>query len=236
MAGMQVRLTTRVTSEVYVTGKLWLYATLAVCPWHSQGGCGFARHGTYTRVKPANTCVARWYCPKQGRTVSALPDCLASHRSGTLDECEAFVRALEQAPSIESACDQLRNDIELPGAIRYVTRLRLAVHGALRAIKGLCPTQFTCQPTVIDFGSLIVSSQVLMSLRQIVAVHLPNLPTPLGFNPPLTSVRTHPTRNQHTMGRDPPQAFIESPEQPPSGGFHFNGAPIDDEHRPIELD
>jgi len=122
------------------------------------------------------------------------------------------------------------------GAIRYVTRLRLAVHGALRAIKGLCPTQFTCQPTVIDFGSLIVSSQVLMSLRQIVAVHLPNLPTPLGFNPPLTSVRTHPTRNQHTMGRDPPQAFIESPEQPPSGGFHFNGAPIDDEHRPIELD
>ena len=54
---MQVRLATPSTSEEYVTGKLWHNATLMCCPWHPGGGCGFARHGTYGRVKPANTRV-----------------------------------------------------------------------------------------------------------------------------------------------------------------------------------
>lgn len=209
---MQVRLATRVTSEDYVTGKLWQCATLS-CPWHPLGGCGWARHGTYQRVTPANTHIARWYCPTARRTVSALPDCLASHRSGTLDRCEAYVRVLEQAPSIESACDQLRTDIELPGAIRFLTRLLRAIHTALRAIKGLCPVQFICcQPTLTEFASLLDTSSVLMQLREILTPHLPNLPAPLGFNPPSNTVQTPRLAHQHGMGRDPPAAFIEALE------------------------
>ena len=84
MAGVQVRLATPTTSEDYVAGKLWRLASLARCPWHPAGGCGFCRHGTYERVRPPGTLIARWYCPKARRTVSALPDCLASHYSGTL--------------------------------------------------------------------------------------------------------------------------------------------------------
>jgi len=84
---MQVRLAMPITSEDYISAKLWEKATLISCPWHPGGGCGFARHGT----------IARWYCRKAGRTLSALPDCLSSHLSGTLDECEANER---HAPAV----------------------------------------------------------------------------------------------------------------------------------------
>ncbi|OED36086.1 hypothetical protein AB833_28525 [Chromatiales bacterium (ex Bugula neritina AB1)] len=209
---MQVRLATRVTSEHYVTGKLWLHATLPICPWHPKGGCGWARHGTYPRTAPLGTRIARWYCPKAGRTVSALPDCLASHRTGTLSQCEACVRALELAPSLESACDHLRTDIELPGAIRYLSRLIRAVHGALRAIKGLYPTAFTCSPTLTDFAALLATPQVLVELRDRIAPHLPFLPTPLGFNPPSITRQSSRPAFQHTMGRDPPMALVDAPD------------------------
>lgn len=205
-----MRLATQVTCEEYINGKLWCSATLSCCPWHPEGGCGFARHGTYPRVKPANVYVARWYCPKARRTVSALPDCLASHRSGTLNECESFVRAVEQAPSQEAACQSLRTDIDLPGALRYLTRLVRDVHRALSAIKGLLPTQFIHAPTISDFTPLIDSSTVLMSLRDIASRYLPLLPAPLGFNPLAFSTHRTLTPVQHRTGRDPPVAFIDA--------------------------
>ena len=98
MAGVQVRLATPITSDDYVAGQRWRDATLSGCPWHPNGGCGFSRHGTYPRVRPPGTLIARWYCPLERRTVSALPDCLASHYSGTLVDLEAIVLAVEQAP------------------------------------------------------------------------------------------------------------------------------------------
>lgn len=201
---MQVRFSTLSTSENYINGKLWLRATLDYCPWHPKGGCGFARHGTYARVSPANTRIARWYCPTARRTVSALPDCLSSHRSGTLDECEALVRALEKAPSLAAACRDLRTDIELPGAQRFLGRLRRDVHRALHAIKGLLPTLFQGAPT------LTANTFSLMQLRHIARHHLPELPTPLGFNPHLN--RTHNAKAvlQHRAGRDPPQRLVEA--------------------------
>lgn len=206
---LQVRLATHVTCEQYITGKLWRSATLVACPWHPEGGCGFARHGTYQRVKPANVHVARWYCPRARRTVSALPDCLASHRSGTLDECEDVVRAVEQAPSHEAACWSLRTDINLPGALRYLARMVRDVYRALSAIKGLLPTQFTSAPTITGFAPLIDSPNVLMALRDIASRHLPFLPTPLGFNPSPFSASQSRAPVQHWMGRDPPVAFID---------------------------
>jgi len=119
-------------------------------PWlHLQGGCGFARHGTYPRVSPPGTRVARWYCPEGHRTFSLLPDCLAARLSGTLAEVEAVVRAAEQAPTLEALCLQERLDIELPGALRWIRRRVQDVHGALHLIKGLSGAAFVLvEPTV----------------------------------------------------------------------------------------
>ena len=99
---MQRRFECHLTGADDVTQQGWLSATLPRCPLHPQGGCGFARHGTYARASPPGTRVARWYCPEGHRTFSLLPDCLAARLSGTLSEVEAVVRAAEQAPSLEA--------------------------------------------------------------------------------------------------------------------------------------
>ena len=201
MAGVQVRLATPTTSEVYVAGKLWRFATLTRCPWHAEGGCGFSRHGTYERVRPVGTLIARWYCPRARRTVSALPDCLASHYSGTLAELEATVLAVEQAPSRAAAAGQLRTEIELPGALRYLDRLCQSIHRTLAAIRGLEPAHFTAvAPTLQAFAAALGSDTVLMCLRGMVARYLPLLPTPFGFDPRRRCRDTAVPRFQHQAG------------------------------------
>ena len=162
------------------------------------------------RVKPANIRVARWYCPREKRTISALPDCLASHRSGTLDECEAIVCTLENAISIEAACRDLRTEIELPGVLRYVARLIRDIYRALVAIKGLFPLRFSGNPTLSDFSQQLQTQTVLMDLRSIASDFLTQLPTPIGFNPSRDSTHRIKHPFQHRVGRDPPVAFIEA--------------------------
>ena len=212
MAGVQVRLATPTTSEVYVADKLWRLATLAHCPWHPGGGCGFCRHGTYERVRPPGTLIARWYCPKARRTVSALPDCLASHYSGTLADLEAMVLAVEQAPSRAAAAGQLRTEIELPGALRYLDRLCRAIHGTLAAIRGLEPVRFAeVTPTLQAFARVLDAGSILVCLRGLVARYLPQLPTPFGFNPHRPSPDAFMSRCQHPTGPDPPSAILEAP-------------------------
>jgi len=88
---MQLRFSTRLTSEEYVKQEAWQQAYLEHCPLHPNGECSLARHGTYGRVKPHGARVARWYCPESHRTFSLLPDCLASRLSGSLGEIEAVV-------------------------------------------------------------------------------------------------------------------------------------------------
>ena len=211
MAGtVQMRLATRSTGEDYVTGKLWCLATIKCCPWHPNGGCGFCRHGTYPRVKPAGTLIARWYCPTARRTLSALPDCLASHFSGTLNELEAHVHAVELASSLAAATKHLRTDIELPGALRYLSRLCHAIHSALRIIRGLDLVTFLAtEPRVSDFSAVLGTDSVLRCLREQCACHLQQLPTPLGFNPSRNKPVYVTERFQHQTGRDPPQAIVE---------------------------
>jgi hypothetical protein len=209
---VQVRLATPTTSEVYVAEMLWRFASLSACPWHPAGGCGFCRHGTYERVRPRGALIARWYCPLQRRTVSALPDCLASHYSGTLADLEAMVLAVEQAPSRPAAAVRLRTEIELPGALRYLDRLCRAVHSTLAAIRGLEPERFEAlAPTLTGFAAVLGGGSVLTSLRTWVARYLPHLPSPFGFNPHRqvahVTVRRHPQR----MGPDPPMAIVEAP-------------------------
>lgn len=209
---MQVRLATPTTSEDYVAGKLWRLATLAHCPWHPGGGCGFCRHGTYERVRPPGALIARWYCPKARRTVSALPDCLASHYSGTLADLEAMVLAVEHTPSRALAAEQLRTEIELPGALRYLDRLCRSVHGTLAAVRGLKPQRFgAVAPTLQAFAAVLGTDSVLVCLRGSVAHYLPQLSTPFGFDPRRRSLDAADRRRQHRTGPDPPSAFLEAP-------------------------
>src|SRR6266540_709358 len=115
---VQVRLTTGLTSEEYVSQKGWLTARFERCPFHPEGGCGFASHGTYPRIDPPGCRIARGYCPTAHATVSLLPDFLCSRLTGTLAEVERVVAAVEVAPTQEAASEVLRPDIELPGGVR----------------------------------------------------------------------------------------------------------------------
>ena len=202
---MQLRFECDLTGAEYVSQEAWRDANLPWCPLHPQGGCGFARHGTYERVSPPGTLIARWYCPQGHSTFSLLPDCLAARLSGTLAEVEAVVRDVEQAASLEAACGGMRLDIELPGALRWVSRRVHAVHASLNVLKGLLPDLLaTCTPTLTAFCEHLGVAQVLPGLRRIAAVFLHRLPAPLGFVPRRTSGDGGGDARQHRAGADPP--------------------------------
>jgi hypothetical protein len=202
---VQLRFECHLTGADYVTQQGWFSATLPCCPLHPHGDCGFARHGTYERVSPPGTRVARWYCPEGHRTFSLLPDCLAARLSGTLEEVEAVVRAAEQAPSLEALCKHRRLDIELPGALRWVRRRVQDVHGALHRIKGVLGDTFVnVAPTLSAFADHLEVEQVLVALRGIAAAWLGELPKPLGFAPRRRGRETLGEAVQHRAGPDPP--------------------------------
>jgi hypothetical protein len=202
---VQLRFTCDLTGEEYVNQQGWQDATLQCCPLHPQGGCRFARHGTYERLSPPGTLIARWYCPEGHRTFSLLPDCLAARMPGTLAEVEEVVRAVEQAPSLEAACADQRPEIELPGVLRWVRRRVQPVQTALSLIKGLLPERFAaCAPTLSAFALCLGRDGVLVALREIAAPYLTSLPAPLGFQPRDVQGGERLERAQHAAGPDPP--------------------------------
>jgi hypothetical protein len=137
---VQLRFASGLSSADYVTGEGWRLASLERCPLHPGGGCGFAGHGTYSRVNPPGTRIARWYCPAGHCTFSLLPDHLAARLPGTLSQIEQVVAAVEQAPSLEAAADRLRGeDITLPSALRWVRRRVAPVRRLLTTVVGLLP-------------------------------------------------------------------------------------------------
>lgn len=210
---MQVRLATPGTSEDYVTGQLWRLARLPHCPWHPRGQCRFVRHGTYERADPPGALIARWYCPLARRTVSALPDALASRQRGTLADIGATVEAIERVGSVSAAARTARRDIELPGALRYLGRLSRRVRAALVAIKGLEPVRFAdCAPTLAAFAERLGVDAVTvpMALRAQSARHLPHLPSPIGFRPGRIGAGQDGAPSPHRSGRDPPGVSIEA--------------------------
>ncbi len=205
---MQLRFESDLTGEEYVSQQAWRNASLTRCPLHPKGGCGFARHGTYERLSPPGTRIARWYCPQAHRTFSLLPDCLAARLPGTLAEVEAVVGAVETAKSVEAACSQLRLDIELPGVLRWVRRRVQAVYASLNTLKGLMPERFAgCAPRLGAFAEHLGLDALLQALRQITAPYLALLPAPLGFSP-LHSRSGEPNRlHQQAAGPDPPSVL-----------------------------
>jgi len=120
--------------------------------------------------------------------------------------------AVELAPSRVAAADQLRTEIELPGALRYLDRLCRAVHGALAAVRGLEPECFeSVSPTLMGFAAVLSAGSVLTPLRTVVARYLPQLPTPFGVDPHRSALDGTVRRHQHRMGPDPPAAILEAP-------------------------
>ena len=205
---VQLRFNCGLTGEEYVTQKAWCNASLPHCPLHPKGGCGYHRNGTYPRVSPPGTLIARWYCPRGHCTISLLPDCLASHLPGTLAELEAVVTQVEQASSLEAACASLRPEIELPGVLRWARRRVQAVHCALTVLKGLMPEHFsTCEPTLLSFARHLGVDTILPTLRSIAALYLPWLPAPLGLHPRPGPGGGANHRVQQPVGPDPPGTF-----------------------------
>lgn len=142
-------------------------------------------------------------------TFSLLPDCLSARLPGTLAEVEAVVTTVEQASSLEAACDELRIDIELPGTIRWVRRRVQAIHAALHTLKGLMPEHFEgCEITLLAFAAHMGVEVGLPVLREIAAVYLPHLPTPLGLFTLPSPDGEQKSRFQHKMGPDPPTVLV----------------------------
>lgn len=208
---MQLRWATGLFSEEYVTRQEWKNASLSHCPYHPEGGCGFSRHGTYERKSPAGVKIARFYCPKAHRTVSLLPEFMASRFPDTLQAIEAMVEARESGTELQAA-EQFRppeagsrEAPDLGAAIRLIRRRVKAVHSVLRIVVGLFPDLFAgCEPTIQSLRAALKTDSVLVALCGITVAHIHNLPAPLGFGGRSTLLRKPISCFQHDIGPDPP--------------------------------
>ena len=200
---VQLRDPSSLTSEAYVAQCAWRHASLAGCPRHPHGGCGFARHGTYARQTPAGLRIARYYCPTAHETFSLLPDALASRFPGDLDDLERVVAHVNAARSIEAAADVLRPDIVLPSAVRWVRRRLTLVRATLVIVVTLLPTLGAGDAGLGTVRTALGTDHALVTLRACAAPILAALPRPLGFGPYVRPPRAPRPRSQHDLGADP---------------------------------
>lgn len=140
-------------------------------------------------MSPAGARVARWWCPVARKSISLLPEFFAARLSGTLDEVEAVVAAVEQAGSVSAALEDVHpadaaDAIGLPGALRSMRRRVRAVYAALLAIITLMPDLFIgTAPTITGMRAVLSTGRALVRLRELAGQRLSSLPTPLGFAP-----------------------------------------------------
>lgn len=154
--------------------------------------------------------VARFYCRAGRTTFGLLPDCLASRLSGSLDEVEDVVARVEaknaEGKSTEAAAGEIRPDVELPGALRWVRRRLAPVRRALLAVVTLMPGMLGSEPGLGSVRQTLGTKRALVCLRGIAAGHLKSLEPPFGFGPRRESRRGSPRRRQHETGPDPPRS------------------------------
>ena len=205
---MQLRFATNLSVDQYIKGKAWKDAKLDHCPLHPNGGCKFAKHGTYSRKFPDGVQVARWYCWKGCTTFSMLPDCLSSRLPGTLIEVENVIKQIENSSSQEAAANNIRLDISLPSALRWM-RLRLfLIRLTLNLLIELFPSLLkNCKPTFLSFKSVFSDEFVLPQLREFASQYLDVLPPPLGFGP-RPGKKCKKNHFQHQTGTDPPKKTV----------------------------
>lgn len=137
-------------------------------------------------------------------TFSLLPDCLSSRLSGSLDEAERAVVAAESS-GVEAAAQALRvEEVELPGALRWLRRRRRGVRAAMLALVTALPGRLGTVAEVRAIRSVLGTERALVALREIGADHLHALPAPLGLRPSAAGrVESEPPL-QHETGTDPP--------------------------------
>jgi hypothetical protein len=153
--------------------------------------------------------VARFLCPVARVTISLLPDFLASRLTGTLAEVEAAVEAAEAAASQEAALEHVRpaaapDAVTLVAGLRWLRRRLSAARAALVAAVTLVPSLSGCRPTLTAVRERLGAAEVLMTLRDIAAAHLPAMISPLGFRARARRVRSERQRIPHEVGPDPP--------------------------------
>ena len=138
-------------------------------------------------------------------TFSLLPDCLSARLGGSLDEAERAV-VMSESEGVEAAAQALRVDeIELPGALRWLGRRRRGVHAAVLALVTAMPGQLGTVAEVQAIRSLLGTDRALVALREIGAAHLHALPHPVGFNPVCAQRAEGGRPLQHATGPDPPE-------------------------------
>ena len=174
-------------ADRYVADRGWERAVLCECPFHPEGGCGLRKLGTYRRVEPEGTRVARYWCPRARASISLLPAFLAARLCGTLDAVEAAVHAVEQTGSLSAAVEQI-HPADVPRAIgpvcarRSIRRRMRAVRAALLAVVTLLPERLAgIAPTITALREAFGVERVLVTVRGIIEPNLSALPTPLGF-------------------------------------------------------
>lgn len=207
---MQLRFDSKLTLEQYLRQRGWELATLASCPLHPAGGCGYARLGVYVRKVPESTPVARWYCRKGRTTFSLLPDFFASRLPGLLDDVERAAAAAESARSVAAAAEQLRPG-DMDGAVtttsaeRWLRRRVTLVATVLVAVVGILPGRLAGVSTVAGLRERLDTVHALVALREIAAKHITALPRPLGFGPQRGRGSRRGGGFQHDLGPDPPE-------------------------------
>jgi len=178
---MQILYWAGLTAKEYTEQCAWEQATLDHCPFHPEGGCGLAKHGTYPRKFPEYCLIARWYCPAAHQSISLLPDVFASHFPGTLNEVEEVVNTAQGYPSQEQAAAELRPEITLTSALRWLRRRIKHVFEILTTVKGIVGTK--CPPNLKSWRKQYSTETLLQYLRTLVAGQLNSLPPILGLAP-----------------------------------------------------
>lgn len=176
---MQIIFETGLTISQYIEQRAWEQAKLDHCPFHPKGGCGLAKHGTYPRKFPEYCLVARWYCPKAHAGISLLPDFFACRFPGTLNEIEEVVDTAESCESLEQAAAELRPEITLTSALRWLRRRIKHVIEILTTARGIIGS--ACPPVLQLWRKQYAVQTVLQHLRIQVADHLHAFPPILGL-------------------------------------------------------
>jgi hypothetical protein len=148
--------------------------------------------------------VARWYCPAAQMSFSLLPDCLSSRLRGSLDDAERVVAASESL-GVEAAAQALRvEEIELPGALRWLRRRRRGVRSAMLALVTAMPGRLGTVAEVRAIRAVLDTERALVALREIGADHLHALPPPIGLRPLCAARAGGEACFQHETGPDRP--------------------------------
>jgi hypothetical protein len=127
---------------------------------------------------------------------------------GDLDEVEEAVVAIEaqraRGASVETAAGDVREDIELPGALRWARRRLMPIRQALSSLATILPELSGTAGQLADVRHALGTEHALVRLREVASAKMANLPPPLGYGPRHRPRGERRRRAQHEAGPDPP--------------------------------